>query len=453
MLKLFNILKGFKTLLLVLSLVFALSACNNDESAKETGLVPSATSDEQVDEMIKKQRESDCWQKGVLILIYDTLGKATMNLYTKITTGALPFMMMAFAVWFAFRMLNHVGSFTEENIAEVWKEVIGKFFMCFICGIVASSSATLVYLLNILIFPVYTAFLEFGSYIMQEGIKVDPETRMGVYENAFGEKITFETPLLCKVTGSLKASIDGGFPDAPKHMMSCMACSVNQRLVIGAKIAFNSMKDTSWISWILGALVYVCFLFVRLGFIFYLVDTVFRFAIMIILLPVFVMSYAFKATKSWTTSALLMIVNSAAFMCAIAIILTITMLAMEELFSSKSGLLSGRETKDAKFEDFSVMFLCIILICFLLLQSINVAKQIADSLVGGGGSANFQKKLKKTVQAVGNVVMAVLTGGASKAGQAVAQGAKKAGQTASKAGKKMGNKVKSAYDKIPTGDE
>ena len=33
-------------------------------------------------------------------------------------------MMVAFAVWFAFRIMRHVSSFTEESPAEVWTEVM-----------------------------------------------------------------------------------------------------------------------------------------------------------------------------------------------------------------------------------------------------------------------------------------------------------------------------------------
>ena len=435
------ILKIAKTLFMVFAVLFLLTACNDGESAKETSLIDENYKSTTVDENGRPvndkfiQAQANCWQSNVLILIYDTLGKATMQVYGDMTKGALSLMMMAFAIWFVMRLLAHVGSITEENIAEVWKEVFIKFFVCFVCGIIASNTEMIIYILNILIFPIYTAFLEFGSEILQQG------KTSGTYENLFGKKVTFAAPLLCKVEGSIRASIEGGFPEAPRNMMSCMVCSVNERLIIGADIAFNSMSGISWIGIVLGAIVYICFLFVRLGFVFYLVDTVFRFAIMIILLPILIMAYAFKATKKWTSTGLIMILNSSAFMCAIAIIMTITLLAMEELFSANSDFLSGEVAATERIEDFSVFFLCMMLICFLLLQSVQVAKQVSDSLVGSSGDAKFQKKLKATIQFIASILIGLITLGTGTAAKGTIEGLKKGMKQLNKGRKKAGGKI------------
>ncbi|MFV0627089.1 MAG: type IV secretion system protein [Alphaproteobacteria bacterium] len=438
MFKKIDILKFARLLFTVMAVLFLLSACNTGETAKDNRALGEDRTNEQI-----LEEQGKCWQSNVLNLIYDTLGNATMKVYGQVTHGALPLMMMAFAIWFAMRILTHVGSVTEENIAEVWKEVMIKLFLCLVCGIMASSTDFIIYLLNILIFPIYNAFLEFGSYIMQYG-----ETK-GKYESMWGgEPVIFKMPSICSIQGGVKAGLDTGFPEAPRNMMSCMVCSANERMMIGSELAFNSLRGLSWTGMIIGAIVWLIFLFVRLGFVFYLVDTVFRFAIMIILLPIFIMAYAFKTTRKWTTTGVKTILNSSAFMCAIAIILTITMLAMEQLFAANSDFISGDTSMIDHFEDFSVFFLCLILICFLLLSSIKVAKEVADSLVGGGGEANFQKKAKAALEFVASIVLAVVTAGAGSAAQGVAKGAQKAGAAAAKEAKKYASKAKSTGKKF-----
>ncbi|MDD4556168.1 MAG: hypothetical protein PHE89_02405 [Alphaproteobacteria bacterium] len=419
-----------KALFIVFMALFVLTGCNNGNSAEDTRATTAEDTSQKATEVQQK-----CWQDGVLIVIYDTLGTSALSIYKQMTSGALPLMMIAFAIWFSLRMLAHVGSVTEENIGEVWKEVLTQFFLCFVCGLIASSADMMLYILNIVVFPIYTAFLEFGAYIMQ----TNGSTSTGGY-SAFGSEVKFDTPFLCKVEGTSIATFKDGFPSAPKNIMACMVCSVNQRLVIGMDYAFAALSGVSWIGWLVGAVVYVLFLFVRIGFVFYLVDTVFRFAIMLIILPILVMGYAFKATRGWTSQGFLTIINSAAYMCAIAIILTITMLAMEELFSSQSKFFNGQEAFYDDAGGFSVMFLSLMLICFLLMQSINVAKEVADSLVGGGGSANFKNKVKFVFDKVKDLVLALLTFGTGTAIQGTVKGARKAQELIKKAAEKVKSK-------------
>ena len=138
------------------SLVFFLFACGYSDEAADIGC--EGTTDEEFAE-----QHRDCWQAAVVGAIYRTTGKLTMSMYDKLTQGAMALMMVAFAVWLSFRMLKHISSFTEESPAEVWTEVVKKFFVCLVCGLLASSTSGVLFILNSVIFPVYNAFLELGS--------------------------------------------------------------------------------------------------------------------------------------------------------------------------------------------------------------------------------------------------------------------------------------------------
>ena len=106
-----NIIRFLAMLLLLVAVSFTLSGCSKE------GTTPEGMDSEQI-----SKEHRDCWQKSMLTVLYDTMGTVSMGMYSKITNGALTLMLVAFAVWFAFRMLKFVSSFkdaTGESL-EMW---------------------------------------------------------------------------------------------------------------------------------------------------------------------------------------------------------------------------------------------------------------------------------------------------------------------------------------------
>ena len=165
MLKAVNIWRICRGLILILSVCLLLAACNGTEGGSSPQKnTPFGSSQENEDEVAAKQRT--CWQSGMLELLYDNMGKTALTLYGQITDGAMAFMMVAFAVWFSFRLMKHLSSMQEENIPELWNEVLRQLFLCIVCGLIANSSTMLFWLLNHVLFPIYYAFLEFGGEML-----------------------------------------------------------------------------------------------------------------------------------------------------------------------------------------------------------------------------------------------------------------------------------------------
>lgn len=416
MLKTIDITKIIKMLMILLSTMFLLTACApNDDEDENAPIIKKQEVIDNADE-----EHSKCWQAAIVKVLYETLGKASMQMYEKITNGALAMMMVAFAIWFSYRIMIHVSSVTEENIGEVWKEVLNKFFICFVCGYMASSPDMLLWVLNTLIFPLYNAFLEFGSAVLAA---TDPQSRGG-YSDALGSTITFKENLICHASGTTKANMQSGFPTAPLEMMNCMICSISERLGIGRKLAFQVLAggDSKFLGWIVGVVIFLCFTFVKLGFVFYLVDTLFRMAVMTIILPILIMSYAFKKTRDWTKKGFFIILNSAAFAAFIAILMTTALLAMEEIFIGNANIFDGSGDTKAEFNQLSVTFICLLLICFLLVKTVAVAGEISSSLVGGKADPKFQEKLKVVLE----MAVSYLTGGLAKGVKRIAAAGKAA---------------------------
>lgn len=388
MLKHFNIAKIFKLLSITVVAMTMLTSCGGGEDDIHRAAMPA-----EENEYTAAEEQATCWQNFIIDTLYDNMGKVAMGTYTKITNGALVFMMVAFAVWLSFRLLKHVSSFTEENLGETWTEISRKLFLCLICGYLASSTNQLLFFMDTLVFPIYNAFLEFASELLAKASVTSTK-----YQDlsVFGFKFSHGEPIICKVSDTIKnASLDG-FPNAPKEMMDCMVCAMNDRMNLGLAMAYKVLKAPGFMATLVGLIIIACFTFVKLGFVFYLVDSIFRFTVMVVMLPILIMGYPFKTTNKWLSQGFLTMINSAAFMMFIAFMIAISLLALEQVIVDNQDIfIEGND--DASFKEFSIPFMCLLMIGFLIVSSVDLAKQVTDSLVGGNSGGSFNEKAKSVI--------------------------------------------------------
>lgn len=116
MTKRFDITRWSKILILLISAILLLSACTPETSSPFKGDAQDAQARAAAEAL-----KSDCWQKEVLTVVYDTIGMTVMAMYNSLSAGAVNLMMMGFAVWLALRLLKFIGSVTEDSPSEVWK--------------------------------------------------------------------------------------------------------------------------------------------------------------------------------------------------------------------------------------------------------------------------------------------------------------------------------------------
>lgn len=373
--------------LVMIPLLLVLFACS-DVSKRSDSIDPTVSTDE------LSEKQAECWQASIAKTIYEVTGKTVMGMYEHLTKGALSFMMVAFALWMVFRMLKHVSSFTEESPAEVWTEISRKFFVCLACGLLASTPSGVLLVLNNVIFPIYTAFLELGSEFIAHA---DNESVRFSREYVFGEYIKGDAPekavysTAC-VLGVIDSATLTSFPTAPQQMMECMICSLNERMNFGYSFGFDIMAEVGIMALVCGLLLICIITLVKLSFVFYLIDSIFRFAMMVMMMPILIMSFAFKSTKKWATTGFFTILNSGAFMMAIAIVMIMALATIQQILIDNQEIL---RSNSSDLSDISLPFMMLLLLCFLLVGALGVAKAIADSLVGGGGAANTQKRLAR----------------------------------------------------------
>lgn len=386
-------------LLILLAALFLLSACSNDPDEQQNRAISGAQATTAANADAPK---IDCWQGDVLNTIYDVIGATIMKQYDNLCKGSLSLMMISFAVWVALRLLKFVSSVTESSPAEIWNEIVHKAFICLFCAYLAYSSGTLLYVINFFLFPIYGAFLELGSMILAETQKQVESVVV------FGEKVEFVIKdMACTVGDKTEATLSG-FPPAYKETMSCMICVLVDKLRMGRQMALTAMSMSGFLPWITGLLVFTIFYVVGFAFVFYLVDSVFRFGMMILLLPIFIMAYAFGPTRKWTGIGFNNIMHSAAFMMAFSIIIATVLMAMIELISDPAtGGIFNPEDPEQHFKQISVATLCLLLVGFLVWGSMKVSQSLTGAIVGGGSESKFQQNLK----AVAQMGLHLLTGG------------------------------------------
>lgn len=398
-----DIFKLIKTALMTVIVVLCLAGCSSS-NGNSTG---ADLKDEQQEELDEQQRS--CWQGAMLAQFYNLMGKSALKAYPHVTKTALPFIMAAFAVWLSIRVLKHVSSVMEETSAEVWTEVGRMAVMCLFCGLLASSTDFLLYALNTFVFPIYYAFLEFGSEVLAlaAGDSSSKGQMLGetclIYTN---ENMVCKAPSLTPITSGGEDS----FPSGPSDMMQCLVCTTSDRMQIGFVIAKNLLSQLSISSFFAGIIIYVIFIFVKISFVFYMVDSIFRMTIIIIILPFLILAIPFKATRKWSKQGFETIINSSATMMCIAIIITMAIIAMQMVLQDNTEELGDK----GKYQEFSIVMLSMVLIAFLVLKSIGLAVSLAGSIVGGGGGTNFQKKIGKLAAWVAKKVAAVVSAGAGK---------------------------------------
>ena len=211
----------------------------------------------------------------------------------------------------------------------------------------------MVWVLSDLIFPIYNAFLEFAGELLVTAVPQDAPHEVTI----LAAPVKINTQFTCSVDKTITFTADSvGFPDSPKQMMDCMICAIDNSLSFGMTLAFETLRGNMFTGWIVGIIILACFLFVKLGFVFYLVDTIFRFTVMVVMLPIMILGYPFPKTKDLLSQGVKNMLNSAAFMMFFALVITMCIQAISTILDKFSGVLSGQNA----FNDISVPFICML---------------------------------------------------------------------------------------------
>lgn len=425
-----NIWKILKVLCLILCTIVLLSACGDEENAKQSqGSDEKQTSVAQQFECTSGNESAvggeqpnsqgectsgrkQCIQGSIIKVFYNGLSDMALNVYNKVTTeDLLSLMVLAFALWLAFQVLRHVSATSPESIGEFWTKVLRKGAICFVCGYLASSPTNIIYAINTFVFPIYMTLLEFAAAILSLMSQKSDSLREVVIDGD-PEQVNFTiSDGGCSVpAGTSMQMSDSSFPQEPLDMMSCMACAVSDQLNAGYTVALRGVFGNGIFPFIVGIFLMAAFLIAKWGFVLYLIDAIFRMIMMIVIMPFLILFYAFEQTRKWTNVGFKIILNSAAIMLCLAILVSMTVFAVNDLLTSNGNQYGDLES----YQSFGTIPLSLIMMGFIIIKATGMAVTLSESVSGGGGDTRFQQKVAALIGTIAQVSFEALTSGAGK---------------------------------------
>lgn len=398
-----------KLLCIVFGVVFLLVACGNGEGDPADDKSKLSAND-------KADAQSKCWQGDLLALFYKPLGDMSIKVYAQVlgANNIMSLMMLAFSLWMAFQILRHVSAPTPESIGEFWTKVLKKGTLCFACGYLASSNEGIFYVLNSFVFPIYLTLLELCGYVIDITAQ-SPEAQATSLKLAGSGDIceTYRYSMSggCKLPDTSSIGLTNEkFPEEPLQMMTCMACAVGSRLDVGYHISMYAMS-TGLFGFFVGLFLLAAFTITKLGFAMYLVDSIFRMDMMIIIMPFLILFYPFEQTRKWSATGFKIILNSSAIMLCLGILVSMTVLAMQKILANES---MGDFSNTSMYEDFGVVPISLIFLGFIIIKASGLAVSLSESVTGGSGDTQFQKKMAALVGTVAKGLFVAFTMGAGK---------------------------------------
>ncbi|MBO5039005.1 MAG: hypothetical protein J6C85_06100 [Alphaproteobacteria bacterium] len=386
----YNILsaKSFR-ILVSFALIFGLSGCEKDD-------------DTSLGEDGNYAKQADCWQTVIIdkvLMIIDRLYQNASNEVTRGSSGAAV-ICIAFSIWMAFKLLNVLASFKEENLGEVWTEIGQKLFLCAACAYLVSNTEHIAWVFNTLILPIYKTLAELGLTVLEK-TNVKNSFSLGDYK-----VVTFtHDPATCKIPDELAMSSLKGDIAATA---SCVACTINDRLNSGIRIGITLICSLRISAILVGLSMLLIFTAAKLFFILFLVDSLFRLNFAVFLIPFLIVGVPFNYTRPWSKYGLLMFLNSSGIMLFLALLISLAMAALEKLLASFQGSLVAEN-----IEGLGPILLSIFLLSALFINIPGMGVALADKFIGGGQGMEFQKKISQFVMNAVKKAAASFVGGST----------------------------------------
>lgn len=330
--------------------------------------------------------QSSCWQ---IILLKQVIHQIS-NLFNaggSVAKGGANFILIAFAVWMALRMLKILSSFKEENIGEILTEIGQKLFLCVTCAFIVRENYVMD-ALNVTLVPLYQTIIELGSETLNENTSLS----LGDYG-----VITFKTPFdnpKCPVTPKVVNNLSD-MQSMIRNSSGCLVCAINDRLSSGIKIGIWMISTLHVMAMIIGFILVLIFTIAKFGFVLFMVDSLFRINFAVYLIPILILGIPFRYTRKWSKHGALMFLNSSGIMMFMGLLVAISTKALETIIAKYEA--ADNALTETGMEGMSFYLLGILMIALLLINVPAMAVALADKFIEGGGGQEFQKKVTQFV--------------------------------------------------------
>ena len=375
-------------------LTFLLCACDKDED-KSSGQEGNY------------EGQAACWQTKIIEIVLSEVNNMFSTAAAKVAVDGWVVVMLGFAIWMAFRLLKILPSFKEENLGEIWTEIIQKLFLCAFCGWAASSVDLISWTLSTFVIPIYNTIIELGANILGQ---LSPNTTINLGEEM--GTITFSGNYnQCSTSGLDASDLSGSI----KPMAYCMTCMISDRLNGGIRVGVVLLSSLDLGAMFVGLSMMALYTFAKFAFVFFLVDSMFRLNFAAFLFPVLILGVPFSYTRKWSKHGFEMFLNSSGIMLFLGTLIAISVTSLEYILKTFADQDFFTETSLAGQ---GPIFLSLWLIAVLIINIPGLACTLADKFIGGGRGLEFQKQISQfainTAKRAGAAILGSVTAGATK---------------------------------------
>ena len=245
--------------LFTLAMLTCLTACDAPETNPEEGVDFEPTS-------------NGCLVCPVFDIVYSAGETLCKTMHQDTAKPAVKLLAVAFGLWLAVYVMKFVGTLKEPDIAGFWNGLAIRTFWVALIGIGFLNNIEEV--MDMLINPVFGAFLNVGTKVVSQL----PAGSEGTISCVASDP---KAGLLCIVTAAVKRFNQG--PEIAVKMLPYVF--INPMLVVSGCIAI--------------VFSYLLIIVTPL----YLLETVFCYFVVVALLPLWIVAYAFPITRGFTTKA------------------------------------------------------------------------------------------------------------------------------------------------------
>ncbi len=222
----------------------------------------------------------ECFACTIVDTILTTMSTAVTSVYQSVTGGLLPLLLALYTIWLAVYVIKHVGAFKSQSIAEFYTGIMKKSFLVLFIGFLVASSSGMQVVFNLVIIPLVEGFVNFGNAIVGTASGVP-----GCSSAAL------------KPTISVSGLDMSGLVVAIKCLIGAIHQVIYPGIAIGAKL-LSSATAGFWVEFI-GLILFIIFVILDLLFPLQIFDSLFRLALVLILLPVAIMLSAFQVSRKY----------------------------------------------------------------------------------------------------------------------------------------------------------
>ncbi len=322
----------------------------------------------------------ECWSCPIFELFFQTATSVYTEIQSRTAPTAYTVIAVGFCLWLALRIMRQVASLKELDIYSFWNDLAVRAFWAAMC---AALTANINQVTQDLIFPVWSGFIDFG--IMVVG------------------KLPIEGGNVSCGTGD------------PATGMSCLISAIHTKLAEGREMGYVLMtcNTESVILNMYGAGIYIVSLVLGCLFPIFMLDGVFRFAIIMALMPLWICAFCFpisrKLTKQAWNSFLAVCLQGAAMAVFAALCVWCLQAFIAHKFPTvKNAMALATDTKTAQQVSNGPGIVIFIFIAFFLLLFGKVLMQLftknfcaVDSTNTGGQSLKYAGSFAKNIGKIG----------------------------------------------------